>query len=77
MCFRVGVGMYEIASVAVGAVAFGEESAASFCLILRVGLLVLFELVESMGKFALFFIWTVTLLYELFAELRLFFVGDM
>lgn len=64
--------MDEVATVAVRAEAVLEESAASFCLVLGVCLLVLLEFVESMRELALFLVGTVAVLHELFAELRFF-----
>lgn len=62
-----GEGMNEVASVAVGAVSILKESTASFRLIFRISLMVLFELMKAVGEFATFFIWTIPILNEFFA----------
>jgi hypothetical protein len=62
--------VYEIAAVSVGTVALLQKTAASFGLVLGIGLLVFLELMQSVGKFALLLVRTVAVFDELFAELR-------
>lgn len=63
--------MNEVASVAIRAVSILKETAASFSLVFRIGLVVLLEFMKSVSKFATFFVWTVPVLHEFFAKLRL------
>lgn len=66
--------MDEVAPVTVRTVAILKESAACFCLVLGVCLLVFLQLMQSMSKFALFLIGTVPVLHKLFAQLRFLFI---
>jgi hypothetical protein len=63
--------MDEVATVTVGAEAFLQKTAASFCFIFRVSLLVFLQLMQSVREFTLLLIGTVTVLYKLLAQLRL------
>ena len=64
----------EIAPIPVDAELIVFEATAFFCFVFGVDLVVFSELLQSMGKFASFLVWTVPLLHKLFAELRLEFV---
>lgn len=63
--------MYEVTAVAVGTEALLQEPATHLGLVLAVGLVVLLQLLQSMRELAPSLIRTVTLLHELFAQLRL------
>ncbi len=62
--------MDEVAAVAVDAEAFMEEAAAFLRFVLAVLQLVVFELMQSMCKFALILVGAAAVLDKLFAELR-------
>jgi hypothetical protein len=74
MLALMGVGVDEIAAVSEAAETLLEESSAIFGLVFTVLLLILFEFMKSMGKFALVVIGAVTVLNKFFAELRLLFI---
>lgn len=63
--------MDEVAAVSVWTESLLHETTADLCLVFTVGLVVLFELLQTMSELAAFLIGTITLLYEFFAELRL------
>ena len=63
--------MDEVAPVPVDAELIVFEAAALFSFVLGVDLVVFSELLQAVGKFAPFLVWTVPFLHKLFAELRL------
>lgn len=67
--------MNKVAPITVGTVAILQKTAACFCFILGVSLLVFLEFVESVGKFALLFVGTVAIFDKLFAELGFLFMS--
>lgn len=64
--------MDKVATISIRTEAFLKESAASFCLILRVRLLIFLEFMQSMSELALLLVGTVAVFNELFAQLGFF-----
>lgn len=65
----------KVAPITVGTVAILQKTAACFCFILGVSLLVFLEFMESVGKLTLLFVRTVAVFYKLFAELGFLFMS--
>jgi hypothetical protein len=69
-----GVGVDEIAAVSEATETLLKEASAIFGFVFTVLLLIFFEFMQSMGKFAFVVIGTVTILNKFLAELRLLFI---